>query len=166
MAVSEDLLWDAADKSSRIIPRLWRVGVTAGCLGLLALTLSAGGDLAWARYAAAACAPAEIAYWLWDRRRLVEVRIAAGQVGGPAKLQLRRVGGSITEHDAHTVARVLVIHDNVDTDAAKLHLSLRRGQLSFARSGRSPALTAWRQTCPRAEVRDRNARWGMPGIPD
>lgn len=166
MAVSEDLLWDAADKSLRIVPRLRRMAVAAGCLGLIGLFLWVDSDVRWAARAAGAYALGEIAYWLWDRRRLVEVRVAVPPAGGPARLRLRRVGGRITEYGPHEVARVLIIHDNVDRNAAKLRLSLRRSPLSFARPGRPPVLTAWRNACPGADVQDRNAWWGMPGIPD
>ncbi|MER5896238.1 hypothetical protein [Streptomyces sp. NPDC001876] len=165
MAVSEDLLWDAADKSTRTIPRLRRVAVVAGCLGLFGLAMWMGPDNRWAACAAAAYVLVEIAHWAWDRRRLVEARIVTGEPDGRARLRLRHAGGRITEHDPHQVARVLIIHDNV-VDSAKLRLRLRGERQFFGRPGRSPALATWRETCPRAAVNDRNAWWGMPGIPD
>jgi hypothetical protein len=164
MAASEDLLWDADDKSMQMVPRLRRIGVTAGCLGFLG-ALWADSDATWVLYAGALYLLGESAYWAWDWRRLVEVRIVPGEADGPARLRLRRVGGQITEHDPHHVARVLLIHDNVH-DLAKLRLSLHGRQLLFGRPGRPPALTTWRHTCPKAQVSDRAAQWGMPGIPD
>ncbi|MFD9545072.1 hypothetical protein [Streptomyces sp. NPDC060022] len=125
MAVSEDLLWDAADKSTRIVPRLRRMAVIAGSLGIVGLVLWVGSDVRWAVCAAAAYVLVEVAHWAWDRRRLVEARIVVGEPGDRARLRLRHVGGRITEHDPHQVAQVLIIHDNVD-DSAKLRLRLRR----------------------------------------
>lgn len=165
MAVSEDLLWDAEDKSARVVPRLRRMAVIGGCLGLFGLVLWADSDVRWALCAAAAYVLVEVAHWAWDRRRLVEARIVVGESGGGARLRLRHAGGRITEHDPHQVARVLIIHDNV-VATAKLRLRLRRKRLFFGRPARSPVLTTWRETCPRAAVNDRNAWWGMPGIPD
>ncbi|MFJ5774586.1 hypothetical protein [Streptomyces sp. NPDC093094] len=165
MAAGEDLLWDADDKGMRMVPRLRRIGVTAGFLGFFGLLLWTDSNAAWALYAGAFYLLGEIVHWGWDRRRLVEARIVPGEAGGPARLRLRRVGGQITEHDPHQAVRVLVIHDNVH-DLAKLRLSLHGRQLLFGRPGRPPALTAWRHACPRADVGDRAARWGMPGIPD
>ncbi|MFI2429135.1 hypothetical protein ACH5A7_34455 [Streptomyces sp. NPDC018955] len=162
MAVSEDLLWDAADKSTRTAPRLLRTAVAAGCLGLVLWAVS---DAMWAIRAVAACVLVGFAYLVWDRRRLVEVRIVAGEAGGPARLRLRHAGGRTTDHDPQRVARVLVVHDNV-VDSAKLRLRLRKGPLFFGRPGRAPELAAWRETCPRAAVGSRGALWGMPGIPD
>ncbi|OQR63110.1 hypothetical protein B6E66_15860 [Streptomyces maremycinicus] len=165
MAISEDLLWNADDKSMRMVPQLRRIGVTAGCLGFLGLALWEGSDATWVLYAAALYLLGEIAYRAWDRRRLVEARIVPGEADGPARLRLRRVGGRSTDHDPHHVARVLVIHDNVH-DLARLRLRLRGGRLLFGRPGRPPALTTWRATCTKARVGDRAAHWGMPGIPD
>ncbi|MFE6039453.1 hypothetical protein [Streptomyces sp. NPDC056452] len=165
MAVSEDLLWDAEDKGTRIVPRLRRMAVIGGCLGLFGLVLWVDSDVRWALCAAAAYVLVEVAHWAWDRRRLVEARIVVGESGGLARLRLRHAGGRITEHDPHHVARVLIIHDNVH-DSAKLRLRLRRKRLFFGRPGYSPVLTTWRETCPGAAVNDRNAWWGMPGIPD
>ncbi|WP_338692814.1 hypothetical protein V2W30_01035 [Streptomyces sp. Q6] len=165
MAAGEDLLWDADDKSMQMVPRLRRIGVTAGCLGFLGLLLWTDSNATWVLYAGVLYLLGEIAYWAWDRRRLVEARVVPGEADGPARLRLRRVGGRITEHDPHHVARVLLIHDNV-LDLAKLRLSLHGRQLLFGRPGRPPALTTWRHTCPKAKVGDRAAHWGMPGIPD
>lgn len=165
MAVGEDLLWDAADKSTRTVPRLRRVLVTAGCLGLPGLVLRGGSGVGWVVGAAVAYVLVEIAYGTWERRRLVEARIVTGGADGRAGLRLRHAGGRITEHDPHQVARVLVIYDNVD-GSAKLRLRLRGKRLFFGRPGRPPVSAAWRNACPRATVHDRNARWGMPGIPD
>lgn len=165
MAAGDDLLWDADDKSTQMVPRLRRMGVTAGCLGFLGLVLWAGADAIWALYAGAFYLFGEFVYWAWDRRRLVEARVVPGTAGGAARLCLRRVGGRITEHDPHQVARVLLINDNVH-DLARLRLSLRGRQRLFGRPGRPPALTTWRHLCPGAEVGDRAALWGMPGIPD
>lgn len=165
MAVSEDLLWDAADKSTRMVPRLRRMAVMAGCLGLFGLLLSVDSDVRWAVCAAVAYVVMEFAYWAWDRRRLVEARIVAGEADGLARLRLRHAGGRITEHEPRQVAQVLIIHDNVD-DSAKLRLRVRRKTLFFGRQGRPTVLATWRKTCPRADVNDRNAWWGMPGIPD
>ncbi len=163
MAISGDLLWEAADKGTRTVPRLRRTAVTAGCAGLFVLLFWAYSDATWAACAAAAYVLAEIAYRVWDRRRLVEAWIVVGEADGRARLRLRQAGGRITEHDPHQVARVLIIHDNV-IDSAKLRLRGRR--VLYGRPGRAPALTAWWRTCPRAHVQDRNARWGMPGVPD
>ncbi|MER7576554.1 hypothetical protein [Streptomyces sp. NPDC126514] len=165
MVGSEDVLWDADDKSMQMVPRLRRIGVTAGCLGFLGLMLWTDSDPAWALYAGALYLLGEIAYWAWDRGRLVDARIVPGEADSSARLRLRRVGGRITEHDPHHVARVVVIHDNVH-DLAKLRLSLHGRQLLFGRPGRPAGLTTWRQTCPKAKVGDRAARWGMPGVPD
>ncbi|MET8112097.1 hypothetical protein [Streptomyces prasinus] len=165
MAVSEVLLWDAADKSTRIVPRLRRMAVMAGCLGLFGLVLWADSEVGWAIGTAASYVFLEIAYWAWERRRLVEARVVVGEAGDRARLRLRHAGGRITEHDPHQVVRVLVIHDNV-SDAAKLRLRLRRKRPLFGRPGRPPVLTAWRKTCPGAHVNDRKAYWGMPGVPD
>ncbi|MBT2450873.1 hypothetical protein J7F03_28120 [Streptomyces sp. ISL-43] len=93
------------------------------------------------------------------------MRTVVGDAGGPARIHLRHASGRITERDPHAVARVLVIHDNVNDDSAKLRLRLDRRRLA-GRPGRPPKLTEWRETCPRADVKGRNARWGMPGIPD
>ncbi|MCP3765783.1 MULTISPECIES: hypothetical protein [unclassified Streptomyces] len=165
MAVSEVLLWDAADKNTRIAPRLRRTAVAAGCLGLFGLLLWGESDVRWAVCAPAAYVLVEIAHWVWDRRRLVEARIVAGEAGGRDRLRLRSAGGRTTEHDPHQVVRVLVIRSNVD-DSAKLRLRLRRKRLFFGRPGRPPVLTTWRKTCPGADVNARKARWGMPGVPD
>ncbi|CAM5414979.1 hypothetical protein SHIRM173S_10644 [Streptomyces hirsutus] len=62
----------------------------------------------------------------------------------------------------HQVARVLIVYDNVD-DSAKLRLRLRGKRLFFGRPCRTPVLTTWRETCPRAYVNGRKAQWGMPG---
>lgn len=137
----------------------------AGLLGLLALMLWSASHARWALYAAVAYLLVEIAYWVWDRRRLVEVRVLAGEAGGPGRLRVRRVGGRITEYDPAEVARVLVIHDNV-VDEARLRLGLRRRCLFFGRPGVPPELAAWQTRCPGADVRHRNAWWGMPGVPD
>ncbi|MER7911976.1 hypothetical protein [Streptomyces sp. NPDC096068] len=165
MAISEDLLWDAADKRAWSAPRLWRTAVTAGCAGLFVLVLWAHTDATRAACAAVAYALAETAYRVWDRRRLVEARIVVGEPDGRAKLRLRQAGGRTTEHEPHQVVRVLVIRDNV-VDSAKLRLRLRGKRLLFGRPGRPPAVTTWRRACPRAHVQERNAWWGMPGIPD
>ncbi|WP_371524941.1 hypothetical protein OG302_01405 [Streptomyces sp. NBC_01283] len=165
MAAGEDLLWDADDKSMQMVPRLRRIGVTAGFLGFLGLMLWTDSDATWVFYAGAVYLIGEIAYWAWDRRRLVEARIVPGEVDGAARLCLRHVGGRITELDPHHVARVLLIHDNVH-DLAKLRLSLHGRQLFFGRPARPPASSAWRRICPKAEVSGRAAQWGMPGIPD
>ncbi|WP_433544411.1 hypothetical protein ACQPZG_04330 (plasmid) [Streptomyces sp. CA-294286] len=165
MTVGEDLLWDADDKSTRRVARLRRIGVAAGFLGFLGLALWRESDVTWVLCAGALHLLGESAYWAWDRRRLVEARLLAGGADGPGGLRLRRVGGRITEHDPHRVARVVVIHDNVN-DLAKLRLRLRGGRFLFSRQSRPPALVAWRRACPEAEVSDRAARWGMPGIPD
>ncbi|MER6443946.1 hypothetical protein [Streptomyces venezuelae] len=166
MTLSEDVLWDAAGEGEPAVSRLQRTVVTAGCASLLVLVLSAYSDATWAACAAAAYVLAEIAYRVWDRRRLVEVRIVVvGEAGGRAMLRLRRAGGRTTEHDPHQVARVLIIRDNV-VDSAKLRLRLHGKRVLFGRPSRPPAVTAWRRTCPRAHVQERNAWWGMPGIPD
>ncbi|MGW7071799.1 hypothetical protein ACWGII_23295 [Streptomyces sp. NPDC054855] len=165
MAASEELLWDADDKSTQMTPRLRRMGITAGCLGFLALLLWTGTNAIWALYAGAFYLFGEFVYWAWDRRRLVEARVDPGAADGEARLCLRRVGGQITEYDPHQVVRVLLIHDNVH-DLARLRLSLRGRLLLFGRPGCPVGLTAWRHLCPKAEVGDRAARWGMPGIPD
>ncbi|WP_328303301.1 hypothetical protein OG389_35485 [Streptomyces sp. NBC_00435] len=99
MAVSEALLWDAADKSPRMARRLRRMAVAAGCLGLIGWVLWVHSGAWWAARAAVAYVLLEIAYWLWDRRRLVEVRVVAAEAGGPARLHLRRAGGRTTEYD-------------------------------------------------------------------
>ncbi|MFI5866547.1 hypothetical protein [Streptomyces sp. NPDC051546] len=165
MPVGEDLLWGAADHTMRRVPRLRRMAVVACCLGFFALVLWAESDVRWAASAAVAYVLAESAYWLWDRRRLVEARLVPDGAGVGAVLRLRRAGGRTTEHDPGEVVRVLVVHDNVD-GSAKLRLHLRKRRLCFGRPGRPPVLTAWRRVCPGADVGDRHARWGMPGIPD
>ncbi|MFD5148811.1 hypothetical protein [Streptomyces sp. NPDC058401] len=165
MAASEDLLWDAADHTMRTVPRLRRMAVTACCLGFFGLVLWAESEVRWAAAAAVAYGLGEFAHWVWDRRRLVEARIVPGGADGRPVLRLRRAGGRITEHDPDQVVRVLVIHDNVD-GSAKLRLRVRKQRPHFGRPGRPPLLTAWRRTCPKADVSDRHARWGMPGIPD
>ncbi len=99
VAVSEDLLWDATDKDIRIVPRLRRTAVTAGCLGFFGLLLWGESDVRWAVCAPAAYVLVEIAHWAWDRGRLVEARIVVGEAGGRARLRLRHAGGRITEHD-------------------------------------------------------------------
>lgn len=165
MAASDDLLWDADDKSLQTVPRIRRIGVTAGCLGFLGLLLWTDSDATWVLYTDAAYLLGESAYWAWDRRRLVEARIVPGETDGTTRLRLRRVNGQITEHDSQHVARVLLIHDNVH-DLAKLRLRLHGRQLLFGRPGRPPDLTPWRLACPQAQVSDRVAQWGMPGIPD
>ncbi|MFE1443213.1 hypothetical protein [Streptomyces sp. NPDC058739] len=166
MASGEDVLWDANDKGAQMVPRLRRIGVTVGCLGFFGLLLWTESNAVWAVYAGAFYLLGEIAYWVWDRRRLVEAHIVTDGVDGASRLRLRRAGGQITEHNPHDVARVLIIRDNVLRDQANLRLSLHGRRLLFGRPGRPPALSAWRHTCPRAHVRDRNAHWGMPGIPD
>lgn len=165
MAAGEVVLWEADDKSMRMVPRLQRMGVTAGLLCLLGLLMWSASHATWALYAGALYLLGEIAHWAWDRRRLVEAHIVPGEADGPARLRLRRAGGRITEHDAHRVARVLVIYDNVH-NLARLRLSLRGRPLLFGRPGLPPALTTWQQACPRAQVNDRSAHWGMPGVPD
>ncbi len=166
MTADEDLLWDASDKSTRTVPRLRRLAVSAGCLGLIGLALRGEPPtVRWVGCAAAACLLVEITYWVWDRRRVVEARIVPRGAGGRASLRLRHAGGRITEHDPDRVARVLFIYDNVDS-SARLRLRRRGKRLFFGRPGRPPVLAAWRHACPRAGVDDRNARWGMPGIPD
>ncbi|MFB7611263.1 hypothetical protein [Streptomyces gardneri] len=165
MVISEDLLWDTADKGTPTVQRLLRTAVTAGCAALFVLALWAYSDATWAACAAAAYVLAEIAYRVWDQRRLVEVRIVVGEADGRAKLRLRQAGGRTTEHDPHQVARVLIIRDNV-VDSAKLRLRLHGKRVLFGRPGRPPAVTTWRRTCPRAHIRERNAWWGMPGVPD
>ncbi|MFD3325541.1 hypothetical protein [Streptomyces sp. NPDC058701] len=165
MAASEDVLWDADDKSLQMVTRLRRIGVTAGFLGFLGLVLWTDSDATWVLYAGAFYLLGEIAYWAWDRRRLVDACIVPGEADGPARLRLRRVGGQITEHDPHRVVRVVLIHDNVH-DVARLRLSVHGRQLLFGRPARPPGLTTWRRACPKAKVSDRAARWGMPGIPD
>ncbi|MFJ5833638.1 hypothetical protein [Streptomyces sp. NPDC093089] len=137
MVISEDLLWDAEKKETPTVPRLRRTAVTAGCAGLFVLVLWASSDAMWAACAAAAYVLAEIAYRLWDRRRLVEVRIVVGEADGRAKLRLRQAGGRMTEHDPHQVARALIIRDNV-VDSANLRLHLDGKRVLFARPGRPP----------------------------
>lgn len=165
MAISEELLWDAEHKETPIVPRLRRTAVTAGCVGVFVLVLWAQSDATWAVGAAAVYVLAEIAYRMWDRRRLVEVRIVVDEADGRARLRLRQAGGRITEHDPHRVVRVLIIRDNV-LDSANLRLRLHGKRVLYARPGRPPAVTPWRTACPRAHVRERNAWWGMPGVPD
>lgn len=175
MAASEDLLWDASDKSTRTVPRLRRMAVLAGSIGLFGLALRGEPTVRWAVGAAVGYLLVEFASWAWDRRRVVEARIVPGEAGGRAKLRLLHAGGRNTEHDPDQVARVLIIYDNVDGSAKlrlrrhlrpRLRLSLRRKLLFFGRPGRPPVLTTWRTACPGARVADRSARWGMPGIPD
>ncbi|WP_405425284.1 hypothetical protein [Streptomyces erythrochromogenes] len=169
MAIGGDLLWDAAEKGTPIVARLRRTAVTAGCAGLVVLVLAASSGAAWAACAAAAYVLGEIAYRVWDRRRLVEVRIVAvgadGDAGPGPRIRLRQAGGRITEHDPDRVARVLIIRDNV-VDSAKLRLRLHGERVLFGRPGSRPDVTAWRRACPRAGVQERNAWWGMPGVPD
>ncbi|WAZ19085.1 hypothetical protein STRCI_000110 [Streptomyces cinnabarinus] len=165
MVISEDLLWDAEEKGTPTVSRLRRTAVTAGCVGLFVLVLWTASDATWAAWAAAAYVLAEIAYRVWDRRRLVEARIVVGEADGRARLRLRQAGGRTTEHDPHQVARVLIIRDNV-VDSANLRLRLHGKRVLFGRPGRPPAVTTWRRTCPRAHVHERNAWWGMPGVPD
>lgn len=159
------MLWDATDKSTRGVPRLRRTAVAACCLVVLGLWLWARSRAGWAAGAAVAYGLAELPYWAWDRRRVVEARIVPGGAGGRARLRLRHAAGRTTEHDPHQVTRVLVIRDNVD-GSAKLRLRLRGKRLFFGRPGSPPAISAWRESCPHAEAGARNARWGMPGIPD
>jgi hypothetical protein len=167
MAVNEVLLWDADDKSTRALPRLRRIAVTAGFLGFLGLLLWTDSHATWALHAGALYLLGEAAHWVWDRRRLVEIRIVPGDIDGSARIRLRRVGGRTTEHDPHCVARVLVIHNNVIRDLATLRLRLRSGPPLLGRPGRTtPALATWRHACPKAAVGERDARWGMPGVPD
>ncbi|MGW0122148.1 hypothetical protein [Streptomyces sp. NPDC003327] len=164
MAISEELLWDAADKRTPLRPG--RTAVTAGCAGLVVLALWGWADATWATWAAAAYGLAEITYQLWDRRRLVEVRIVVvGDSDGRTTLRLRQAGGRTTEHDPHHVARVLIIRDNV-VPSAKLRLRLHGQRALFGRPGRPPAVTTWRTACPGARIQERSALWGMPGIPD
>ncbi|MFF3891091.1 hypothetical protein [Streptomyces sp. NPDC001914] len=165
MAVDEGLLWDAEDKTMLTVPRLRRMAVTAGGVVLLGLVLWVNSHARWAICTVAAYVVVEIAYWVWDRRRLVEARIVVGEDGGDGRLRLRHAGGRSTEHDPRQVTRVLVIHDNV-VDSAKLRLRLRGKRLLFARPGHSPAPATWRNACPSAKVDDRGAHWGMPGVPD
>ncbi|MFF2776062.1 hypothetical protein ACFVU3_14245 [Streptomyces sp. NPDC058052] len=165
MAISEDLLWDATDKETRTVPRLRRTAVTAGCAGLFVLVLWASSGVTWAACAAGVYVLVELAYQVWDRRRLVEARIVVGEADGRTKLRLRQAGGRTTEHDPHHVAGVLIIRDNV-LDSANLRLRLHGKRVLFARPGRPPAVTTWRTACPRAHVKERNAWWGMPGYPD
>lgn len=165
MAGDEDLLWDAEDKSLRMVPRLRRMAVVGGCLGLLALLLWTDSDARWAGWAAVAYVLVESAYLVWDLRRLVEVRVVLGAAGDVAGLRFRRAGGGVAECDPRRVARVLVIHDNVVT-SAKLRLTLRRRRLLFGRPGHPAVLTRWQESCPGAAVSNRQARWGMPGVPD
>ncbi|MFK0230530.1 hypothetical protein ACIQUL_32700 [Streptomyces sp. NPDC090303] len=165
MANGEDLLWDAADKGTAFVPRLRRTAVTAGCAGLFVVVLWAYTDAVWAAWTTAAYVLVEIGYRVWDRQRLVEVDLVVSEADGLVRLRLRRAGGRTTEHDPHHVARVLIIRDNV-VDSAKLRLRLKGKAAVFGRSGRLPAVAAWRKACPRARVQDRNAWWGMPGVPD
>jgi hypothetical protein len=162
VAAGGDVLWEAEHKGVRVLPWLRRMAVVAPCLGFIGLLL-AGPDPAWVLYPVAAYVLAETAYWVWDRRRLAEVRVIADAAGGPARLRVRRVSGRTTEYDARRVIRVLVIYDNVTSNSAKLRLVLRRGRLFFGRAGRLPSLAAWRTACPRAKVDGRGAWWGMPG---
>jgi hypothetical protein len=162
VAAGEDVLWEAERKGVRVLPRLRRMAVVALCLGLIGLLL-AGPDPAWTLYPVAVYVLAETAHWVWDRWRLVQVRVIADEAGGPARLRVRRASGRTTEYDARKVIRVLVIHDNVAHDSAKLRLVLQRGWLFFGRPGRLPSLTAWRKACPQARVDGRGAWWGMPG---
>ncbi|MFE7582620.1 hypothetical protein ACFU5Y_13810 [Streptomyces gardneri] len=165
MVIGEDLLWDATDKGTPTVPRLLRTAVTAGCAGLFVLALWAYSADTWAACVAVAYVLAEIAYRVWDRRRLVEARIVVGEADGRAKLRLRQASGRTAEHDPQQVAQVLIIRDNV-VDSAKLRLRLHGKRVLYGRPGRPPAVTTWRRTCPRAHVRERNAWWGMPGVPD
>lgn len=50
MAASEDALWDADDKSMQMVPRLRRIGVTAGCFGFLGLVRWTDSDATWVFY--------------------------------------------------------------------------------------------------------------------
>ncbi|MFE7512140.1 hypothetical protein [Streptomyces sp. NPDC057540] len=165
MTNGEDLLWDAADKGTAFVPRLRRTAVTAACAGLFVLVLWTSAGATWAAWATAAYVLMEIAYRLWDRRRLVEIHVVVTETDGLTRLRLRQAGGRTTEHDPHHVARVLIIRDNV-VDTAKLRLRLNGKVVLFGRAGRPPGVTAWRKACPRAHIQDRNAWWGMPGVPD
>lgn len=142
------------------------MAVAAVCFALLRLVLGPDADAGWVVRAGGGYALAEIAYWLWDRRRLIEVRIVEGETGALTRLRMRRASGRIAECDPRRVSRVLIVRDNVNADSAALRLSLGRGRLSFGRPGRPPSPAAWRAACPRAAVESRGARWGMPGIPD
>ncbi|MFJ9943567.1 hypothetical protein [Streptomyces erythrochromogenes] len=107
---------------------------------------------------------------LWDAADKGTPIVAVGADGDAGlRLRLRQVGGRITEHDPDQVARVLIIRDTV-VDSAKLrlrlHLHLHGKRVLFGRPGSRPAVTTWRRTCPRARVQERNAWWGMPGVPD
>ncbi|MFF0739050.1 hypothetical protein ACFYVL_01510 [Streptomyces sp. NPDC004111] len=161
----KDLLWEAADRGTRTAATLRRTAVTAGGAGLFVLVLWGYSDGTWAACAAAVYVLAEISYRLWDRRRLVEVRIVGGEADGRARLCLRQAGGRMSEHDPHHVARVLIVRDNV-VDSAKLRLRLQGKRILYGRPGSPPAVAAWRRACPRADVQERGAHWGMPGIPD
>lgn len=162
VAADGDVLWEAEHQGMRILPRLRRIAVVTLCLGLIGLLL-ADPDSAWALYPVAAYLLAETAHWVWDRWRLVQVQVIADAAGGPVRLRVRRANGRTTDYDARRVNRVLVIHDNVVHDSAKLRLVLQRGRLLFGRPGRPSSLTAWRKACPQAKVDDRGAWWGMPG---
>ncbi|MET9440331.1 helix-turn-helix transcriptional regulator [Streptomyces sp. NPDC006610] len=77
-----------------------------------------------------------------------------------------RVAELTATADPHKVARVLVIHDNVIRNSAKLRLSLQGRRFFFGRPGRPPVFIAWRNACPRADVKDRSAWVGTRGGPD
>lgn len=160
-----DLLWDAKDKGPRVVPRLRRTAVVAGCLAFVALLLVAEYDVRWILWVAAAYLAAECAHAVWDRRRVVEARLVGDTAGGGGRLRLHRVGGRVSDHDPGQVAGVLVVRDNVDGSAV-LRLHLRGRRTVAGRPGPPPALMTWRAACPQARVRERQARWGMPGVPD
>ncbi|MET9106007.1 hypothetical protein [Streptomyces zhihengii] len=165
MAVGDELLWEARDKGPRAVPRLRRVAVVAVALGFVAMLLVAEYDVGWVLWVAGAYLAAELAHVGWDRRRVVEAQLVDDTGGGGARLRLRHVGGRASEFDPHRVSGVLVVRDNVD-GSATLRLRLSGRRTVFGRPGPPPALMAWRAACPRAHVRDRQAYWGMPGVPD
>ncbi|MGK5555068.1 hypothetical protein ACSNOI_25965 [Actinomadura kijaniata] len=166
MTTDGDLLWDAADKGGRWVPRLQRLAAAFAFCGLSALFL--GAHWRWAFYAAGLYALGEGVHLVWDRARLVEVRVVADASGGPGLLRLRRVGGRTSEHPVDRVRRIRVVHSNVVADEATLRLWLAGRWIPlFGRPDDRPLPQGdlWRAV-PGADFGQRAAWVGMPGIPD
>ncbi|GIF95971.1 hypothetical protein [Catellatospora citrea] len=184
MAIDESILWQAGNQGRY----WWRWSVWT-----VVIALAVYGGLLWSDSGepvhgyllaggAALVAVAGVAYWVWDRTRVVEIKLLDGS---PPVLGIRTVTGRVDRVAPQDVTRLHMIctygpydpdsHGEADTRDSdnvlllELHHGRRRYRgrpTAYMRDAhRNELWAAWQRLCPQATAK-RETRFRTPGTND